>query len=119
MKTTIKQMRMNLGMTQKEFADFCGVGVITINRYESGKAMQREQVEKISKACGVPAEEFWDPELLKHKKEKIINEFNTEETNVVEEYRKLSRWGQSRVKEYLHELKILYPRLDEKQNSVK
>ena len=112
-------MRMNLNMTQKEFARFCGVGEITIARYEAGKSMQREQAEKISKACGVPLEEFWDPEMLKHKKEKVFNEFNTEETTVVEEYRKLSRWGKSRVKEYLRELRILYPKLDEKQNSVK
>lgn len=50
----IKKLREERGMTQEEFAEFCGVSRLSILRYENGSSIpNRTASEKISKACSV------------------------------------------------------------------
>ncbi len=46
-------LRKQKGMTQDEFAEFCDVARVSIARYESGGNVNRENAEKIAKACRV------------------------------------------------------------------
>ena len=114
----IRRMRRNLKMNKKEFAEFCGLNPISISKYEAGGYMQEQSAEKISKACGVPIEDFWEPIKRKSHREVIVKKYNIDETNMIEEYRTLSRWGKNRLKDYLREMVVLYPKLDgaEKRN---
>lgn len=46
-------LRTIKGMTQYEFADFCGMSRISIARYEAGAEINRANALKIADACGV------------------------------------------------------------------
>ena len=50
---TVLDLRKQKGMTQDEFAEFCDVSRASIARYEAGGNVNRENAEKIAKACQV------------------------------------------------------------------
>lgn len=39
---TIKTFRHNLDMTQAEFAEHCGISIVSVTRYEAGEQMQQK-----------------------------------------------------------------------------
>ena len=49
----IKILREQRGMTQDQFAEYCGVSKISITRYESGAPINRKNAQKIATACNV------------------------------------------------------------------
>ena len=50
---TIIELRTQRGMTQDEFAEYCGVSRISIARYEAGARISTENAERIASACHV------------------------------------------------------------------
>ena len=44
-------LRKQKGMTQDEFAEYCDISRASIARYEAGYNVNRENAEKIAKAC--------------------------------------------------------------------
>ena len=58
-------------------------------------------------------EDFWEPIRRKSHREMIVKKYSIDETNMIEEYRTLSRWGKNRLKDYLREMAVLYPRPDD------
>lgn len=71
----IKMRRLDLGLTQKEIADRCGVTEATVSRWESGdiKSMRRGNIAALARVLDVPPsvlmdwEEF-DAEMMERKK---------------------------------------------------
>ena len=51
--TQVRQLREFRGMTQEDFADFCGVSRMTISRAERLGKISRESAVHIAEACGV------------------------------------------------------------------
>ena len=49
----IQILREQRGMTQEQFAEYCGISRISIARYESGAQIHRANAEKIAAACHV------------------------------------------------------------------
>lgn len=47
----VLNLRKQKGMTQDEFAEFCDVSRASIARYEAGGNVNRENAEKMAKAC--------------------------------------------------------------------
>ena len=89
---------------------------MSIHRYESGCSISRKNLEKIAEACDVPPEKILNPRT--YQVDSPLRGYNREEKGVIEEYRKLSRWGKTRVKEYMHEMTMLYPKPEEDDNKT-
>ena len=53
---TIKRIRKEMNMTQRQFADYCGISRVSISRYETGQSISRDNIKKIAKACDLPYE---------------------------------------------------------------
>ena len=47
-------LRKQRGMTQDEFAEFCGISRISVARYEAGASVSRDSAIAIANACSVP-----------------------------------------------------------------
>lgn len=54
---TLKRIRENQGLTQKQLADSAGVAVQTVSRAENGDKVSRVSVARICKALGIRIEE--------------------------------------------------------------
>lgn len=70
----IKVLRATRGMTQEEFAEFCGVSRLSILRYENGSSTpNRLAAEKIAKACGTTVDYILgrDEETAQNKNEVV------------------------------------------------
>jgi len=53
----IKQIRMNLGLSQQDFADMLGVSFATVNRWENGKAKpQKDRLARLRAMVAKPAD---------------------------------------------------------------
>ena len=50
----VNYLREQRGMTQEEFAEYCGVARISIARYDAGEEISRKNAQKIAAACNVP-----------------------------------------------------------------
>ena len=71
----IKTRRLDLGLTQKEVADRCGVTEATVSRWESGdiKSMRRGNIAALARVLDVPPSvlmdwEEYDAEMMERKK---------------------------------------------------
>ena len=71
----IKMRRLDLGLTQKEIADRCGVTEATVSRWESGdiKNMRRDNIAILAHVLDVPPSvlmdwEEYDAEMMERKK---------------------------------------------------
>lgn len=54
-KIYLPAVRVNTGMTQREWADAIGVSFYTVNNWESGKTSPNiNQVRKMSELSGIP-----------------------------------------------------------------
>jgi putative zinc finger/helix-turn-helix YgiT family protein len=47
----IREGRERLGLTQTEFADLLGVGVVTVSRWESGAQIQQRAMDRFLRVC--------------------------------------------------------------------
>ena len=72
----IKMRRLDLGLTQKEIADRCGVTEATVSRWESGdiKSMRRGNIAALARVLDVPPSvlmdwEEYDAERIQRGKE--------------------------------------------------
>jgi putative zinc finger/helix-turn-helix YgiT family protein len=79
----IKEWRKRYGLTQKELSQILGWGSVTLNRYENG-ALQSEAHEKFLRLAMEPQNlikliEDCGDALSKEKRERILNELETEE----------------------------------------
>lgn len=71
----IKARRLDLGLTQKEIADRCGVTEATVSRWESGdiKNMRRDKIAMLANILDVPPSvlmdwEEYDTEMMERRK---------------------------------------------------
>ena len=71
----IRMRRLDLGLTQKEVADRCGVTEATVSRWESGdiKNMRRDNIAILAHVLDVPPSvlmdwEEYDAEMMERKK---------------------------------------------------
>lgn len=71
----IRMRRLDLGLTQKEVADRCGVTEATVSRWESGdiKNMRRDKIAILAHVLDVPPSvlmdwEEYDAEMMERKK---------------------------------------------------
>lgn len=58
LKDKIYKLRVNNGLTQREFAIKTGVGYSSICKYESGQNISTQNKEKICKALNLPLDYF-------------------------------------------------------------
>lgn len=49
----LRKLRKEKGMSQDDFADFCGLSRPSISRYEAGGKISRESAIKIATACNI------------------------------------------------------------------
>ena len=54
MMNNVLILRKQRGMTQDEFAEFCGISRISVARYEAGASVSRDAAIAIANACSVP-----------------------------------------------------------------
>ena len=99
---TIRSIRHNLDMTQAEFAEHCGISIVSVTRYEAGGMISRNSAEKIAKACNVTVDYVLGGE---ENDELILSE---DEIGLIEEYRALTPKGKNRVRNYTCEMGIVY-----------
>lgn len=72
--TRLRNIRIEKGYSQKDLAEFLGVNVRTVSRWEqNNNKPNQEEMEKISKLFGIPEDELLADELS--------DENNLEETN--------------------------------------
>ena len=71
----IKMRRLDLGLTQKEIADRCGVTEATVSRWESGdiKSMRRGNIAALARVLDIPPAvlmdwESFDEEMIERRK---------------------------------------------------
>ena len=99
---TIRTIRHNLNMTQAQFAEHCGVSIVSVTRYEAGQIISSKNAEKIAKACNVSVDYVLGGE---EDNELILSE---DEIGLIEEYRTLTPKGKNRVRMYTCEMGIVY-----------
>ena len=59
---TVRELRLNIGMTQTELAEKIGVVFATVNRMENGHhCPDATQLFNLAEALGVPVEKFRPP----------------------------------------------------------
>ena len=115
----VTELRRSKGMTQEQFAEYCGVSRISIARYEADAAISRENAIKVSSACNVSIDYLLNCE---NENRLIMAEeapayLSSEEAQLIADFRKLSPRGQKRVIESILELNIVYPREKKTRNS--
>ena len=71
----IRIRRLDLGLTQKEVADRCGVTEATVSRWESGdiKNMRRDKIATLARVLDIPPAvlmdwESFDEEMIERRK---------------------------------------------------
>lgn len=59
MKKTLKELRLERGMTQPEVADAIGIDPRTYRKYENGESdMNGDKLQKSAKVLGVPSDDI-------------------------------------------------------------
>lgn len=82
----MKKKRKELGMTQQDLADKCGVSKNTVYNYENGRVEPtKENIEKISKALGVSEFDL----LLENEPLELVNDEYEEILDLLEENMRL------------------------------
>ncbi len=111
----ILELRKNLHLTQAQFAELCDVAIVSIARYETGGKVNLTNAVKIAKACNVSLDYVLETETKQDRRTMKESGFghpdlnlSEEEKNLIEDYRKISRKGQHRIRETLDELMIVY-----------
>ena len=117
----VTELRRSKGMTQEQFAEYCGISRISIARYETGAAISRENARKIAVACNVSIDYLLDYEY-ENDYQLIMSEqspayLSDEESQLIADFRKLTPKGQKRVIECVIELSIVYPKEKKTRNS--
>ena len=98
----VKKLKERLGMTQEQFAEYCGISRSSIARYETGAEISRINAEKIANVCHVSI----DYVLGKNDKEPVAKSDELRESIVnllldlpeadVEQVRDYAAWIKSR-----------------------
>lgn len=69
MKITLKAARVNAGLTRQEVAEKIGVTIVSIANWEKGKAIKRENLEKLLKVYEIKFENL----KLEYEEKTILN----------------------------------------------
>ncbi len=69
MKITLKAARVNAGLTRQEVAEKIGVTIVSIANWEKGKAIKRENLEKLLKVYEIKLENL----KLEYEEKTILN----------------------------------------------
>lgn len=98
---SIKRLRNEMNLTQEGFAKLCGVSRASITRYEKGRPMSRENIERIARACGLSMDAII--ELVKKEEEDIngIGFITQEEKEAVKLFHGLPREKQRELLDLL------------------
>lgn len=97
---SIKRIRKEKGMTQKQLATDAGVSETSIRKYEAGKREpKKEAVQKIAKALGVDPFSLYSFDMATQVLEEDINT-----KMLLRSYRKLNDAGQTKVLIYAGDL---------------
>lgn len=99
----LRQARLSAGKTQKEVADCLGITYQAVSNYERGKTkVESDVLIKLSRIYGISV-----PALLGEPVEApVVSEctsdsFTEEETQLISNYRKLSRRGKELIQEQM------------------
>ena len=93
----IKILREQRGMTQDQFAEYCGVSKISITRYESGAPVNHKNAQKIATACSVSVDFIYGLQSVAKEPDlrsitaAIIDELSPEELEQVRSYAEFVR----------------------------
>ena len=97
----VLNLRKQKGMTQDEFAEFCDISRASIARYEAGGNVNRENAEKMAKACLVTVD--WvigrvpeESAVVGNKKESPP-EYDGDLNELISQFQRLDLSGRQRV----------------------
>jgi len=94
----LKNLRMNLGITQKEFAHRIGIGAATYNGYENGVRDPRSDFWKqVAETFGVTTDYLLDVKPLSS-----VTSLSREANRIAERYEKLDKIGRGAIKAILN-----------------
>lgn len=93
----IRILREQRGMTQDQFAEYCGVSKISITRYEAGSPVNRTNAQKIATACNVSLDFIYGVQEVARQPDlraitaALIDELSPEELEQVRSYAEFVR----------------------------
>lgn len=112
----LRTIREKSGLSQKDVAELTGIGYKTINNYETG--VSRPDVEKLALLCNVykvSADYFINVNKFETK-ENMSNlsdiELSALEFKLVEDFRKLSKYGQNYIIDQMEYAAFKYKKCD-------
>ena len=108
----VTEIRRSRGMTQEQFAEFCDISRVSIARYDAGSPLSLINAQKIAKACNISVDYLLDDESFAADSLSLREPFpfllSPEETQLINDFRKLTARGQKRAIETMMELVIIY-----------
>ncbi|MBP3873212.1 MAG: helix-turn-helix transcriptional regulator [Lachnospiraceae bacterium] len=107
---SVWNLRKKMKMTQSEFAEYCGISVVSISRYETGGNISRKNAEKIAKACKVTVDSVLNLQESSGSENRMSSVFvlTSDEEQIISDYRKLIHRGRCRMRETLDEMLLIY-----------
>ena len=107
---SVWNLRKKMKMTQTEFAEYCGVSVVSISRYETGGNISRKNAEKIANACNVSVDSVLNLQErnVSENRANSVLILTSDEEQFISDYRKLIHRGRCRMRETLDEMLLIY-----------
>lgn len=97
----IKELRVNLGLTQEELGEMVGVKKAAINKYESGlvRNIKRDMQEKLAKALNTDPAALFYPDATNASSS--APSLTPDEEALLESYRKLNTEDKAEVRGFI------------------
>ena len=103
---SVRTLRKQLHMTQAEFAEYCDVSIVSINRYEAGCGVSSTNAIKIAQACRVPLDTVLSSSPGAQSETCVYT--SPEEEDLLANYRILTQKGKQRLQDTLSDLLRIY-----------
>lgn len=103
----IKELRESNNLTQEALGKIIGVNKTTVNRYETGEIdIKRTTAIKLAETFDVPPAYIMGWSTEKKGQQLQIEEFTSEEIEIIKKYREMSYEGKRKLKENISDLYI-------------